>query len=119
VKKIYSEFHAIPTVGAAATLQETAGRKDGRTDGSKSSECSDVFRRAETLQRRAFGRPAGSASSHVRTFVLIMKGNLWRNRNKVADVNMVHVNVKVKVKVTPEQATKAQRGNRAMAVLFL
>jgi hypothetical protein len=26
---------------------------------------------------------------------------------------------KVKVKVTPEQATKAQRGSRSIAVLFL
>jgi hypothetical protein len=31
----------------------------------------------------------------------------------------VKVKVKVKVKFTPEQATKAQRGSRGIALLFL
>ena len=31
----------------------------------------------------------------------------------------VNVKVKVKVKSTPEQATKAQRGSRGIAILFL
>jgi hypothetical protein len=29
------------------------------------------------------------------------------------------INVKVKVQVTPEQATKAQKGSRSIALLFL
>jgi hypothetical protein len=37
-----------------------------------------------------------------------MKEILWRNRKNVENVNMV--NVKVEVKFTLEQATKAQRG---------
>ena len=34
-------------------------------------------------------------------------------------VNKYNIQVKVKVKVTLEQATKAQRGKRCMALLFL
>jgi hypothetical protein len=32
---------------------------------------------------------------------------------------LVHTKIKIKVKFTIEQATKAQRGNRGIALLFL
>jgi hypothetical protein len=38
---------------------------------------------------------------------------------KIVFLKFCKVKVKVKVQVTPEQATKAQRGSRGIAVLFL
>ena len=42
-------------------------------------------------------------------------GNYFRINLKVSD----HSTVKVKVKVTPQQAKKAQRRSRCIALLFL
>jgi hypothetical protein len=114
----HSAVSSVPTYedGTVTVFRNPGNYPEESTKRLRIVKCS---RRTETLQRRVFGRPADSAFSQVGIFVLIMKETLLRNRKNVKDVNMVHVQVKVKVKITLEQATNAQSGSRSIVVLFL
>ena len=68
----------------------------------------------ESPKKSSYNTHAQEASCHQRRF------STKENILKVAYVFIAWIlNVKVKVKVTPEQATKTRRGIRAKALLFL